>query len=760
MEDSNSYQKKHFVREMAENNQYVITGPVYSDLSFDEEHQKVHRHHKTLLDHLRLCFRCTPQRAKSAALHLFPVASWLPAYQIKNWLLSDLVSGISTGLVAILQGLAFALLANVPPSYGLYAAFFPVVIYFFFGTSRHISVGPFPILSLMVGGAVLNMVPDEPGNSNVTTNSSSLNQERVMVAASITVLAGIFQLVLGAFRFGFIVIYLSQPLISGFTTAAAIHVFVSQLKFIFQLPVEPFNKPLGLIWTLKSIFEQITNTNIADLVTALIILVVVTVVKELNDRYKAKLPVPIPIEVIVTVIATGLSYGFQFKEKFQVDTVGTLDIGFQAPVAPDIKYFERCVGDGISIAIVGFAVAFSVAKVYSIKHDYPIDANQELIAFGISNIFGGVFKGFAASTSLSRSGVQESTGGKTQIAGLLSAIIVMIAILAIGYLLESLQKSVLAALVLGNLKGMLMQFTEIGILWKKDKCDCLVWIVTFLAALLLGLDLGLAAGLGFELLTVVFRVQFPKCTLLANVGRNDIYRNRKDYPDIYEPEGVKVFRCPSPIFFANVDFFKEKLTAAVGFKPLRVLQKRNKALRKMKKMLKKGELQETPKGFLCTVTNATDSDEELDNNRVEELNQPINMKDFPVQINWNASLPPNISVPRIDIHSVILDFSAVSFLDVSAMRIIGETLREFIRVDVEVYIVGAHEGLLKKLQRCGFFDEEIKPSIFFLTIHDAILSILMKKDAIPRSSKLEAITVRLFVRIVQKQNLDPGIFGM
>ncbi|XP_015684415.1 chloride anion exchanger-like [Protobothrops mucrosquamatus] len=141
MKDSNGYQKEHLAREMAEpvNNQYVITGPVYSELSFDEEHQKVYRHHKTLVDHLRLCFRCTPQRAKSAALHLFPVASWLPAYQIKKWLLSDIVSGISTGLVAILQGLAFALLANVPPSYGLYAAFFPVVIYFFFGTSRHIS---------------------------------------------------------------------------------------------------------------------------------------------------------------------------------------------------------------------------------------------------------------------------------------------------------------------------------------------------------------------------------------------------------------------------------------------------------------------------------------------------------------------------------------------------------------------------------------------------------------------------------------------
>ncbi|XP_026532956.1 chloride anion exchanger [Notechis scutatus] len=575
----------------------------------------------------------------------------------------------------------------------------------------------------MVGGAVINMVPNEPGNTEEAMNNSSLNQERVMVAVSVTVLSGIFQLILGVLRIGFIVIYLSQPLISGFTTAAAIHVFVSQLKFIFQLPVEPFNKPLGLIWTLKSIFEQITDTNIADLVTALIILVVVSVVKELNDRYKAKLPVPIPIEVIVTVIAAGLSYGFNFKEIFGVDTVGTLDIGFQAPVAPDIKYFERCVGDSISIAIVGFAVAFSVAKVYSIKHDYPIDANQELIAFGISNIFGGVFKGFAASTSLSRSGVQESTGGKTQVAGLLSAIIVMIAILAIGFLLEPLQKSVLAALVLGNLKGMLMQFKEIGVLWKKDKCDCLIWIVTFLAALLLGLDLGLAAGLGFELLTVVFRVQFPKCILLANIGRNDIYRNRKDYSDIYELEGVKIFRCPSPIFFANVDFFKEKLTAAVGFDAVRVYNKRLKALRKIQKLIKKGKLKATKVKYLCSPLSCFEWGFESDDDPEDPIDPDIPTKEMEIQVDWNSELPVKVNVPQVPLHSLIFDFGAVSFMDVVAVRVMKTIVKEFKRIDVSVYIASHLDHIIKTLEHCAFFDDDIQKELFFLTVHDAVLYI-------------------------------------
>uniref|UniRef100_A0A8B9RUK3 Solute carrier family 26 member 3 n=1 Tax=Accipiter nisus TaxID=211598 RepID=A0A8B9RUK3_9AVES len=595
---------------------------------------------------------------KKIALGLFPIVSWLPAYRFREWILSDIVSGINTGLVAVLQGLAFALLVNVPPGYGLYAAFFPVLVYFIFGTSRHISVGPFPVLSLMVGGAVVRLVPDDSAGNGTSTNISAINEERVLVAASVTFLSGVFQLLLGILQFGFIVIYLSQSLISGFTTAAAIHVVVSQLKFMLQLPVPGFNKPFGIIYTLESVFSQITKTNIADLVTSIVVLLIVFVVKEMNDRYKAKLPTPIPIELLVTVLAALISYFINFEEKFNVAVVGKLEEGFQAPVAPDVGVLRKCIGDSISIAIVGFAVAFSVAKVYSIKHDYPVDGNQELIAFGLSNIVGGSFKGFASSTALSRSGVQESTGGKTQIAGLISAVIVLIVILAIGFLLAPLQKSVLASLALGNLKGMLMQFKEVGILWRKDKYDCVIWVVTFLAAIFLGLDIGLATAVAFQLLTVVIRSQIPSCTVLANVGRSNIYRNKKDYTDIYEPEGVKIFRCSSPIFFANIEFFREKLITAVGFNPLRVLRKRNKALRKIRKMLKKGELQVTP------------------------------------------------------------------------------TLKEFVRINIDIYIAGAHEGFLDKLERCAFFDEEIKPSMFFLTIHDAVLHILLKKD-IASSPKLK-----------------------
>ncbi|XP_007180960.2 chloride anion exchanger [Balaenoptera acutorostrata] len=712
-------------------NQYVVARPVYSANAFGEEHKKKHRHRKTLLDHLKKC--CSAQKAKRIALSLFPIASWLPAYHIKEWLLSDIVSGISTGLVAVLQGLAFALLVTIPPSYGLYAAFFPVIIYFFLGTSRHISVGPFPVLSMMVGAVVVRLTPtantaDPTVTYSSVANDSSLDEHKVMVAATVTILSGIIQLLMGVLQLGFVVIYLSESLISGFTTAAAVHVLVSQLKFILQLTVPAHADPFSIFKVLISIFSQIEKTNIADLVTSLIILLVVFVVKEINQRYKAKLPVPIPIELIMTVIATGVSYGFDFKNRFNVAVVGEMKSGFQAPITPNVQTFQDTIGDCFGIAIVGFAVAFSVASVYSLKYDYPIDGNQELIALGVGNIFGGSFRGFAASTALSRSGVQESTGGKTQIAGLLSAVIVLIVILAIGFLLEPLQKSVLAALALGNLKGMLMQFTEIRRLWRKDKYDCLIWVMTFIFAVVLGLGLGLAASVAFQLLTIVFRTQFPKCSTLANVGRSNIYKNRKDYSEMYEPDGVKIFRCPSPIYFANISFFKQKLIDAVGFSPLRILHKRNKALKKIRKLQKKGLLQVTQKGYICTVDGFKDSDEELDNDNIEELDQPINTTDLPFQIDWNADLPVNIVVPKINLHSLILDFSAVSFLDISSMRGLKTILQEFIRIQVDVYIVGTDDDFIEKLARCEFFDDEVKDSIFFLTIHDAVLHILMKKD--------------------------------
>uniref|UniRef100_A0A673YT55 STAS domain-containing protein n=1 Tax=Salmo trutta TaxID=8032 RepID=A0A673YT55_SALTR len=684
--------------------QYVVTRPLYSEDAFADVHEKIHRHHKTVRHHVKQYFTCDLKRAKNAALSLLPFIGWMRIYQLKEWLLSDIVSGVSTGLVAVLQGLAYSLLASLPPWYGLFTAFFPVIVYFFLVFCS----GAFPVLSLMVGAVVTRLVPDEGPPVNITGfEGLTSDEQRVMVAASVTFLMGIMQLAMGLLQVGFIVMYLSDTLVSGFTTAAAVHILVSQLKFVLGLVVPGLSGPLSIVYTLEKIFVQIEKTNVCDLVTSILIMVVVFIVKEINDRYKAKLPVPIPIEVIMTVIACGVSYAFNFRVNYKVDVVGRIPVGYESPMAPNMQIFGQTAVEAFPMAIVGFAVAFSVAKVYSVKHDYIIDGNQELIAFGASNIIGAAFKSFAASTALSRSAVQESTGGKTQIAGLLSALIVMVVTLAIGFLLEPLPKSVLGAVVIVNLKGMLMQIREVPYLWRRDRPDCVVWLVTCLASILLGLDLGLAVGLGMELLTVVFRAQFPRCSVLANITGTDIYKDRKDYMSIYEPEGVKIFRIPSPIFFANIDFFRGKLVEAVS------------------KIL--------PNTFTRSSGPIEESEDE---SNMEELDQPTDFKDLPVQVNWNSELPANIQVPRVDVHSLILDFSAVSFLDISALKGLKAALKELIRVEVEVYIVACDVYIQKKLHSCMFFDDEVKSSMFFLTLHDAMLHILEKHPVNSENTKV------------------------
>ncbi|XP_058273445.1 solute carrier family 26 member 3 [Hemibagrus wyckioides] len=702
---------------------YLVERRVFSEDSFSQEHEKTIRRHKSLLDHVREFFTCDSERVKNAALSLLPIIGWMKTYKFKQWLPSDLISGVSTGLVAVLQGLAFSLLAALPPGYGLYSAFFPVLIYFFLGTSRHLSVGPFPVLSLMVGSVVERFVPDEGDPLNIPGfEGLTMEQQRVIVASSITFLMGVFQLAMGILQIGFIVIYLSDTLVSGFTTAAAVHILVSQLKFVLGLNVPGKSGAFNIFFTLEKVFTQLYMTNMADLLTSIIIMVVVYIVKELNDKFK--LPVPIPIEIIMTIIACGCSYGFNFETRFNVTVIGEMVDGFEAPFAPNTEVMKQTVVDAFPIAIVGFAVAFSVAKVYSVKHDYVINGNQELIAFGASNIFGATFRSFAASTALSRTAVQESTGGKTQIAGLISAIIVLIVTVGIGFLLEPLPRSVLGALVIVNLKGMLMQFREVPSIWKKDKADFVTWVATCAASIILSLDLGLAVGLGVELLTVVFRTQFPRCSVLANITGTDLYRDRKDYTSIYEPHGVKIFRIPSPLFFANIEFFRDKVTQAVGFSPLRVLRKRNKALRIIRKMIKNGELHISPRGFELIGCSTNEMSE--DESNMESLDQPIDFSDLPIQVNWKAELPANITVPQVNIHSLILDFSAVSFLDLSALKGLKMILKEFIRVDVEIYIVSCDVYILEKLHNCMFFDDEIKTSMFFPTLHDAVLHILKK----------------------------------
>uniref|UniRef100_A0A672UJ01 Solute carrier family 26 member 4 n=1 Tax=Strigops habroptila TaxID=2489341 RepID=A0A672UJ01_STRHB len=721
------------VEPLAELSHYVVARPIYSEAGFQDENERRPPLPPTLRERAQAACRCSRKRAFQITKSFLPILGWLPNYRVKEWLISDIISGVSTGLVATLQGLAYALLVAVPVGYGLYSAFFPILTYFFLGTSRHISVGPFPVVSLMVGSVVLSMAPDDNfliDSSNATgTNvtetlidTESRDAQRVLIASTLTFLVGILQVIFGVLQIGFIVRYLADPLVGGFTTAAAFQVLVSQLKIVLNVSTKNYNGVLSIIYTLIETFEKIGTTNIADLIAGLLTIVICVVVKEINDRFKHKIPIPIPIEVIVTIVATGISYAADFEKKYNAGIVKSIPSGFLPPEPPDVSLFSQMIAASFSISIVAYAIAVSVGKVYATKYDYAIDGNQEFIAFGISNIFSGAFSCFVATTALSRTAVQESTGGKSQVAGIISAGIVLIAIVALGKLLEPLQKSVLAAVVIANLKGMFMQVFDVPRLWRQNKVDAVSnLILSFLLNALVWFSFCLLIPSKI-LLTTTYTEFFPSWGGFGNIPGTDIYKKVKDYKNVIEPEGVKILRFSSPIFYANIDGLKSSLKSTVGFDAVKVYNKRLKALRKIQKLIKKGKLKATKNGIISEpgVNNeAFETDEEPEDN--QDLQVPT--KEVEIQVDWNSELPVKVNIPKVPIHSLILDFGAVTFLDIVAVRSIKTIIREFERIDVRVYFASYQDNLISQLERSAFFDDTVRRDTFFLTVHDAVLYI-------------------------------------
>uniref|UniRef100_A0AAX7TTX4 SLC26A/SulP transporter domain-containing protein n=1 Tax=Astatotilapia calliptera TaxID=8154 RepID=A0AAX7TTX4_ASTCA len=536
---------------------YSVHREVLDEEAMDEMGQKSVSK-TSLREKVKKSVRCSGHQMKSCLLGTVPILSWLPRYPIRENALGDLISGISVGIMQLPQGMAYALLASVPPVFGLYSSFYPVLIYFIFGTSKHISVGTYAVMSVMIGGVTERLAPDSKFMTwdNVTNTSIidtvARDDERVRVAAAVTFVSGLFQILLGLVQFGFVVTYLSEPLVRGYTTGAAIHVIVSQLKYTFGVNPVRHNGPLSLIYTVLEICYLLPQSNIGTLVTSVITILGLIAAKELNAFLGKKIPVPIPVELII-VIATVISWQFYLQQEYGVDVVGVIPSGLQPPVFPDTSVFGQVIGDGFALSVVGYGIAISLGRIFALKYGYKVDSNQELVALGLSNSIGGIFQCFTVSCSMSRTMVQESAGGKTQVAGALSAVVILFITLWIGSLFEDLPKAVLAAIIHVNLHSMMKQFLDIPALWKTNRVDMLVWVATFILTLLLNPDIGLAASIGFSLLTVIFRTQLPKYSILGQVPETDIYKPLDEYHQVRQVPGILIFRSSATLYFANAE---------------------------------------------------------------------------------------------------------------------------------------------------------------------------------------------------------------
>ncbi|XP_074860987.1 solute carrier family 26 member 6 [Carettochelys insculpta] len=716
--------------------------------------------------------RCSCASAKALLYRVLPVLRWLPRYPVRDWLPGDVISGLSVGIMHLPQGLAYALLAGVPPINGLYSAFYPLLLYFLFGTSRHISVGPFAVISVMIGSLTGSLVPNsnfmDPvnGTNETVLNVARRDSARVELVATLTSLVGIFQIALGLLQFGFVVTYLSQPLVRGYTTAAAIQVLVSQLKYVFGVEVPEQSGPLSMFIAFAKICSKLPQTNVGTLVTSLIAMAAMLAVKMLNDRFSSKLPMPIPTELITIIISTGISYGASLKTTFGIDVVGDIPSGMRSPVVPNFSYAGQVVGNAFAIAVVGCALCISLGKIFALKHSYKVDNSQELIALGICNFVGGFFQCYSVACSMSRSLVQETTGGNSQVAGAIASLVILVIILKIGQLFQDLPKAILAAIIIVNLKSMFRQFADLRVLWRSSIIDLLIWLVTFVATLLLNLDMGLGVSVAFALLTVIVRTQLPRYSVLGQVSNTNIYRDVVDYKKAEEIPGVMIFRSSAPIYFANAELYVGALKDKSGINVDYLIGKKKKALKKQEKQQEKEKKKEAKKekmssklpeasvpssndlGFIDTdmETETQEPRSDFSESGPEEVASNATMAELEPEVSdapkaFKEPTLESLGLKKPDLHSLILDFSSVNFVDTVCINILKNIFRDFREIEVDVFFAGCHASVVDQLEKGNFFSQTITKHHLFASVHDAVTYVTRRQgQSMPQAVTLYSST--------------------
>ncbi|XP_013411874.1 prestin [Lingula anatina] len=723
---------------------------VFTQEHFDKHHgfsqrrksktPKEHAHH--VRRKLRNRCACSRDCIQGFLLRLFPFVSIMRQYKFPQWFVGDLVSGLTVGVMHLPQGMAYALLAGLPSIHGLYVSFFPPLVYFFFGTSKHISIGTMAVVSLMVGAVVDRQAvswtapaasPDVFNDSSVANATSvptiicdadtNSNQDcvdfKIGVATALTMLVGFWQLLKGTFRLGFITNYLSDPLISGFTTGAACHVFSSQIKHVFGLRIKAskITNPFKLVKFYIQFFLTLPQTNLAALIMSVVCILMLVLTKEcINARYKAKMKMPVPIELIVVILGTMVSYFAKMDEVFNLTVVGSIPTGIPVPTLPPAEHFGTLIVDAFGVAIVAFTISVSMAKILAKQQGYVISPDQELIAYGMCNIIGSVFTTFSCCASMSRSLVQETTGGKTEVASIVSSGFILIVILAAGPLFRTLPRCVLASIIIVALKGMFLQVKDLKRLWRISKFDFAIWIVTFVSVVFLNVDMGLLVGVGFSLITIVFRTQWPYSCLFGRVPHTDIYRDKNVYKVVEEVPGIKIFHFESSLYYANAEHFRNKLYSTTGCDPgllkaeRMAINERQEALAKQKKKKEKREKKKE---------NANQTEKEADDH------PSIALVDESKQADKHL-LSLEDELPQPDIHHIIVDCSAMTFIDAVGVKVLKQVIAEYKAVGVRVVLAHCRAQLGEMLEKCMPTEDDQEDLIYFM-VHDAVLVALDKE---------------------------------
>ncbi|MER3376081.1 MAG: sulfate permease [Allomuricauda sp.] len=466
----------------------------------------------------------------------FPFLSWMTTYN-RSHLYGDLIAGATVGIMLVPQGMAYAMIAGMPPIYGLYAALVPPLVYALMGTSRQLGVGPVAMDSLLVAAGVgaLQLVNTE---------------EYISTVLFLTLLIGGIQLLLGILRMGFFVNFLSKPVISGFTSAAAILIGLGQLKHILGTDFAQSSKIHELV---GNIIGSLGNVDLLTLGLGAVSIFLMFLLKSINKK------LPTPLLIVVLGILAVVIFNLETKG---IHIVGEIPKGLPHFEPPEFQWDKlgQLMPIAITVALFGFMESVSIAKTVEEKHpEYELDADQELRALGLSNILGSFFQSFSVSGSFSRTAINDQAGAKTGMSLIFSTLIIAGVLLFLTPLFYKLPAVVLGAIIIVSVVG-LIDIKYPLVLWKNRKDEFVLLVATFLMTLSIGLMEGILLGVLLSLMLLVYRISKPHMAVLGKIKGTRYFKNIDRFSGDVEVDADKlVIRFDAQLYFGNKDYFKKQL---------------------------------------------------------------------------------------------------------------------------------------------------------------------------------------------------------
>jgi len=480
--------------------------------------------------------------AKEIWVTLFPFLNWLPLLN-RQVILNDLLAGITGAIIVLPQGIAYALIAGLPPEYGLYAAIVPAIIAALFGSSYHLISGPTVAMSIVVFSTLETLAP--AGLEAEFIGSPAF----IQLALTMTFLAGLIQLILGIVRFGTLVNFVSHSVVIGFTAGAAVLIATGQLKNVLGVYI-----PRGesFLHTWIDLFHALPQTNFAALGLALSTLLVVMILKKCCPRW--------PGMLLAMIIGSLIAF-FIGAEAYNISLVPAIPASLPPSSAPDfsISVIRQLAEGALAVALLGLVEAVSISRSVASRSQQMIEGNQEFIGQGLSNMAGSFFSAYVSSGSFTRTGVNYEAGAKTPLAGIFAALSLALIILLIAPLTAHIPIPSMAGILL-LVAYNLIDFHHLKIIYRASKSEFIILSVTFLATLFLDLEFAIYVGVLLSLIVYLNKTSKPNIVSLMpdpdDPKQHLINIQKKNLPEYPE---LKIIRIDGSLFFGAVQFIAKSL---------------------------------------------------------------------------------------------------------------------------------------------------------------------------------------------------------